>query len=186
MIPSALVYAARLGWRWRETVRVLVASCSAMVRMEWPRSVSRRTVSARSAWVRRTLLSPLMARSMAVDPAAHQHGVDGRGLHPRSAGDLDRAEPVAPAQPQDPTDELGRGFGRIRVWPRAAVGHARDDFGPVAVGPLLHGLRRDHELLRRSRIRPAAVDDDLSEPQPGAWSQGGISVGHEGLPSVKR
>jgi len=54
--------------RRRETVRVVVASCAAMSRIELPRSVSRRTTSSCSAGVRRSrrMPSPATASSMAI------------------------------------------------------------------------------------------------------------------------
>lgn len=120
-----------------------------------------------------------------VDPAPHQHRVDGRGGQAEPAGDLDRAESLAPPQPHDPPHHLRAGPGWARVGSRAAVLHAGDTLGPVAVGPILRCARGDQEHLGRSGVGPAAVDDELGQPQTGAWGQDGVSVGHEGLRSVK-
>ncbi len=51
-------HAALAALRRRETVRVVVASCAAMSRIEAPRSVSRRTTSSCSAGVRRSSRMP--------------------------------------------------------------------------------------------------------------------------------
>jgi len=72
------------------------------------------------------------------------------------------------------------------VWPRAAVGHARDAFGAVAVGSFLGGACCDHEHFRDSGVGPAVVDDHPCQSQAGDWGQCCVSVGHEGLRVVKR
>lgn len=59
---------------------------------------------------------PVQARQP-VDPAADQYGVHGRGGHAEPAGNLDRAESVAPSQPDDTAYQVCWGLGRARVLP---------------------------------------------------------------------
>jgi hypothetical protein len=120
------------------------------------------------------------------DPAAHEHGMHRRGRQAELAGDLHRAETVPRPQLHDlPNDGL-RGLGRAGLRSRAAIGHPGRSLVSVPTGPLASGARRHHEHLRRRRVRPALLDDELGQPQAGARGQLGISVGHEGLRSVKR
>lgn len=112
--------------------------------------------------------------------------MDGGGLHTEPAGDLDWSQPLAPPQSHDLTNQRRAGLVRTGVRSRAAVDHACLAFNAVAISPLLRRPRGDHEHLGRRGVSPATVDDELSEPQTGAWGQGSVSVGHEGLRSVKR
>lgn len=67
-----------------------------------------------------------------IDPTAHQHRMHRRGRHPQATGDLDRAEPMPPAQPHD----LLGGPGRATMRPAAAVMHPGLTFGAAAISPL--------------------------------------------------
>jgi hypothetical protein len=120
----------------------------------------------------------------AVDPAAHQDRVHGRGGQAEPAADLDWAQPLAPPQPHDLAHRRGRGAVRAVVRAAAAVGHPGHALGAVAVGPFAGGFGGDHEHLRCFGAGPALFDDQAGQPQPGSWGQGGVRVGHEGLRSV--
>ncbi len=100
------------------------------------------------------------------------------------ASDLDRTDAPAPAQPHDlPLDLLGRAVG-AGLRPTRTIDHPRIPFGSEPGGPFAGRRDRDHEHLRRHSRRPLVFDDELGEPQPGAWGQSSVSVGHEGLLQV--
>jgi hypothetical protein len=121
-----------------------------------------------------------------VDPAAHQHRMHGRGRHAELTGDLHRAKPLTPPQPHDLPHQMRWGLGRTAARPRGPISHPGRTLDPVPGGPLRRRAGRDHEHLRRRRTGPAAIDNELGKTQPGARGQRSVSVGHEGLRSVKR
>ena len=124
-----------------------------------------------------------------VEPATDQDRVHGRGRHVESVGDLDRSEPLLPAQVHDLADHWCWCPVRLVTRRRGPISHAGRTLGLVAVRPLLRGLPRHVVALGGPGRRPAVVDDQTRQPQSGAWRQGSVgmgSVGHEGLLGVKR
>ncbi|MBE1494225.1 hypothetical protein H4696_001325 [Amycolatopsis lexingtonensis] len=121
-----------------------------------------------------------------VDPATHQYRVQRGCRQAEPAGDLDRAQPVTPPQPHDRPHHRPRSAGRAAVGTAAAISHPGYTFDAVTIGPLRGRLRRDHEHFRCGGVGPALLDDQAGESESGAWGQGGVRVGHEGLRWVKR
>jgi len=93
-----------------------------------------------------------------------------------------RAGPTHQAHvPEDPP-RLGAG-GLMRPGARAGDHRVRTLLA-VPLGPLVRGLPGHVVPLRRPGDRPAVVDDQLRQPQPGARGQGSVgmsSVRHEDL-----
>jgi site-specific DNA recombinase len=109
-----------------------------------------------------------------------QHPMDGRCRQPQAGGDAGRAEPLAPAQPEDALLEAGGG-------PLGAVG---GDAGPVdqaglaqllvAVPPAVGGGARDAHLVGDVGDRPSRLSGDpLHQGQPSSRGQARVSVSHE-------
>jgi hypothetical protein len=124
-----------------------------------------------------------------VEPAADQHRVHRRGRQAQPVGDLDRAEPLLPPQVHDLPDGRGRGPVRLMVRTRGPVGHPGRPLLAVPGRPLRGGLPGHVVTLRGPRRRPAVLDDQPRQPQPGTRGQGSVgmgSVGHEDLLVVER
>ena len=119
-----------------------------------------------------------------VDSTPDQDRVHRRGRHGEPVADLDRPEPLLPAQVHDLAGHRRRSAVRLAVRRGGTVDHPGRAFGGVAVGPLLRCAPRDVVALGRAGRRPAVIDDQAREPESGAWGQGSVgmgSVGHEGL-----
>lgn len=71
----------------------------------------------------------------------------------------------------------GPGPVRLVTRPGGTIGHPGRPFVAVPVSPLDRCLPRHVE---RPGWRPAVIDNQTRQPQPGARGQGSISVGHEG------
>jgi hypothetical protein len=112
----------------------------------------------------------------AADPAADQDRVDGRGRHPEPPGDLDRAQPVTPAQRRDPAHHHLRGPGGAATGPGAAVGHPGRALVPVAGRPLARDGRADQEHPRRLGGGPALLHHQAGQPEPGTRGQRGTKA----------
>ena len=116
-----------------------------------------------------------------VQPTADQHRVHrGRG-QPELRGDRDRPEPLSPPQMHDLADQRRPGPRGLPVRPRRPVGHARRTELAVPIRPA-SGRRPGHVVpLSRSRDRPALIDDEAGQPQPGYRRQSSVSVHSEDL-----
>jgi hypothetical protein len=132
--------------RLRETVRVLLASCSAMSRPDLPLSVNRRTTSSCSAggsWNRR-MLRPLKASSIAISSMSSLGGVGGS---PESAGEpgrrpAERDEPLQAAPRPGAVDlAVRREVGVIGLDDQDAAGGVGPDVD-LQAGPSPRGLSR--------------------------------------------
>jgi hypothetical protein len=124
-----------------------------------------------------------------VDPAAHQDRVHGRCRHRETIADLNRTQALFPAQVHDLAHDRHWGAVRLPIWPRGAVAHPRWPLRAIASGPLRCGLPRHVITLGRASRRPAVVDDEPRQPQPGTRGQSSVgmgSVGHEDLLVVER
>jgi hypothetical protein len=124
-----------------------------------------------------------------VDPTPHQDRMDRRRRHPKPIADLDRPEPLFPAQVHDLAHHRLRRAVRLTVRPGGAVIHPRRPLGQVPVRPLLRGSPRDVEALGRPGDGPALLDDQPGNLQPGTRRQSSVgmgSVGHEDLLVVER
>lgn len=70
-----------------------------------------------------------------VDPAAHEHGVHGRGRDAELADDLCRSEPSTPSDLHDPFHRRRRCSGRHRPGSAGSIRHPRGTLGPESSCP---------------------------------------------------
>jgi hypothetical protein len=119
-----------------------------------------------------------------VQPASDQHCVHRGGRDPEKVTDRHRTQPVPTTQAHDPPDHARRRAVMLTTRSTRAVPHSLRALDPVPLGPLVRGPPRHVESLGRPSDGPALINHQLTEPEPGAWSQGSIGMGsvrHEDL-----
>ena len=121
-----------------------------------------------------------------VDPAPHQHRVHRGWSQTHPVGDLDRSQPLLPAQMHDLANHRRRRSRRRAVRTRGGIDHPRGPEQAIPLRPPIRGRPRHVIPLRRPSDRPPLLDDQPGQPQTGSRGQGCVSVGHEDLQGEER
>src|SRR4029453_18542526 len=109
-----------------------------------------------------------------------QHPVDGRGRQTQPSGDPSRAEPLAPAQPEDALLQPGGGPPRALQGDAGPIDQASLAELLVAGPPAGGGGPGDAHLAGDVGERPPGLGGDPPDQgQSSGWGQPGVSVGHE-------